>query len=73
LYSKNHKAQVFAGNLEGDPDTIATGCDQTGGCSGGPWVLEFSGFGGYVNGNFSTMVSTEMRKPFTFCSFDVII
>jgi V8-like Glu-specific endopeptidase len=35
---------------------IAVGCDQTGGTSGGPWVVDFSGVDGntnFVNGNNS--------------------
>ena len=38
------------------PYTMGTGCDQTGGCSGGPWIMDFSGQAGasnYVNGHFS--------------------
>jgi hypothetical protein len=38
------------------PMTSGIGCDQTGGTSGGPWVINFSGFGGstnLVNGNNS--------------------
>jgi len=31
------------------PQTIGVGCDQTGGCSGGPWLIDFSGFGGATN------------------------
>lgn len=43
----------------GNPDLPATngvGCDQTGGTSGGPWVVDFSGVGGatnFLNGNNS--------------------
>ncbi|MBC2694410.1 MAG: hypothetical protein HF982_03860 [Desulfobacteraceae bacterium] len=39
-----------------NPSTIGTGCDQTGGCSGGPWIKDFSGEIGecnFLNGNFS--------------------
>jgi V8-like Glu-specific endopeptidase len=32
--------------------TVGTGCDQTPGCSGGPWIMDFLN-GNYVNGNFS--------------------
>lgn len=38
------------------PATIGIGCDQTGGTSGGPWIMNFSGFAGasnYLNGNQS--------------------
>lgn len=28
----------------GDPPTLGIGCDQTGGTSGGPWIVNFSGF-----------------------------
>jgi hypothetical protein len=27
----------------GDPPTIGVGCDQTGGASGGPWIVDYSG------------------------------
>ncbi len=40
--------------FEGAP-TIGTGCDQTPGCSGGPWIMDFSGEAGptnYLNGHF---------------------
>ena len=39
-----------------DPPTIGIGCDQTGGTSGGPWVIDFSGVGestNLLNGNNS--------------------
>ena len=32
--------------------TVGTGCDQTPGCSGGPWIMDFLN-GNYVNGQFS--------------------
>ena len=38
------------------PPTIGIGCDQTGGSSGGPWIIDFSGFAGannFLNGNNS--------------------
>jgi V8-like Glu-specific endopeptidase len=41
----------------GDPPTLGIGCDQTGGTSGGPWVINFSGFqnaqNNLLNGNSS--------------------
>jgi V8-like Glu-specific endopeptidase len=44
----------YAYNAGGSaPSPIGTGCDQTGGTSGGPWVRNYSGVGGnsdYVNG-----------------------
>jgi V8-like Glu-specific endopeptidase len=39
-----------------DPPTIGVGCDQTGGTSGGPWVVDLSGSPGFnnlLNGNNS--------------------
>jgi len=38
------------------PATMGVGCDQTPGCSGGPWIVDYNGLPGpdnYVNGNFS--------------------
>ncbi len=32
-----------------DPPTIGVGCDKTGGTSGGPWLIDFSGVGGATN------------------------
>lgn len=32
-----------------DPQTIGIGCDQTGGSSGGPWLIDYSGVGGATN------------------------
>lgn len=34
------------------PSPIAIGCDQTGGTSGGPWIIQY-GSGNYLNGNMS--------------------
>jgi V8-like Glu-specific endopeptidase len=34
------------------PNPVGVGCDQTGGTSGGPWILAY-GSGYYVNGNMS--------------------
>lgn len=31
------------------PQTIGVGCDKTGGTSGGPWTVDFSGYGGATN------------------------
>jgi hypothetical protein len=43
-----------------DPPTIGVGCDQTGGASGGPWIVDFSGLPtsgekafNFLNGNNS--------------------
>jgi V8-like Glu-specific endopeptidase len=39
-----------------DPKAIGVGCDQTGGASGGPWLIDLNGVGGFsniVNGNSS--------------------
>ncbi|MDY7093848.1 MAG: hypothetical protein SX243_12825 [Acidobacteriota bacterium] len=33
----------------GDPNTIGIGCDNTGGASGGPWIVDRSKFGGSTN------------------------
>jgi V8-like Glu-specific endopeptidase len=33
----------------GDPRTSGVGCDQTGGSSGGPWVLDYTGSPGFNN------------------------
>jgi hypothetical protein len=32
-----------------DPPTMGVGCDQTGGTSGGPWVVDLSGTPGFTN------------------------
>ena len=40
----------------GDPQTIGVGCDMTGGSSGSPWILDWSGNPGqsnFLNGNVS--------------------
>ena len=51
-----------------DPPTIGVGCDQTGGSSGGPWVIDFSGFPGrtnLLNGNISyTYTGLELFSPY---------
>jgi len=33
----------------GDPDTMGIGCDNTGGASGGPWIVDRSKFAGATN------------------------
>jgi V8-like Glu-specific endopeptidase len=48
------------------PATMGVGCDQTGGTSGGPWILGY-GTGNYVNGNMSyryTSYPLEMFSPY---------
>lgn len=56
----------------GGPYTIGVGCDQTPGCSGGPWIVDFSGVAGtnnYVNGNFSyRYISGPLASPLTIYS-----
>ena len=53
-----------------DPWTVATGCDMTGGSSGGPWIMDFSGTSGpsnYLNGNVSyhyVGFGEEMYSPY---------
>ena len=45
-----------------DPPAIGIGCDQTGGASGGPWIVDLSGFGGavnFVNGSNGYKYNTE--------------
>lgn len=44
-------AAAWATNDRGanGPPTMGVGCDQTGGTSGGPWTLDFSGVGGATN------------------------
>ncbi|MFN2233862.1 MAG: trypsin-like serine peptidase, partial [Anaerolineales bacterium] len=52
------------------PSPVAMGCDMTGGSSGGPWILNFSGQAGgtnYLNGNNSyryTMHPQELFSPY---------
>jgi V8-like Glu-specific endopeptidase len=52
------------------PSPIAIGCDMTGGSSGGPWIIDFSGVDGntnYINGNNSyryTGFGEEMYSPY---------
>lgn len=44
----------------------AIGCDMTGGCSGGPWIIQF-GTNNYVNGHNSyrnTSSPQEMKSPY---------
>lgn len=42
--------ETSEGNNQGGPNSIAIGCDMTGGSSGGPWILGFGG-GNWVNGH----------------------
>ena len=57
--SSSHNTNDFSlpdPGFVGDPDTVGTGCDMTGGSSGGPWIKDFSGVAGasnFLNGNVS--------------------
>jgi len=42
--------ETSEGNNDGGPNSIAIGCDMTGGSSGGPWIIGFGG-GNWVNGH----------------------
>jgi V8-like Glu-specific endopeptidase len=51
-----------------DPATIGIGCDMTGGCSGGPWVVGFSGQAGatnYVNGVNSYIYTSQPKALYS--------
>ncbi|HNP88282.1 MAG TPA: hypothetical protein PKK78_19240 [Kouleothrix sp.] len=54
------------------PATQGVGCDMTGGSSGGPWVLAFSGSGGYVNGVNSYKYTTQSGGMFSPYFDDVV-
>jgi V8-like Glu-specific endopeptidase len=50
-----------------DPQTIGVGCDQTGGASGGPWLVDLSGLAGavnFVNGNNSYKYNDEPNNVY---------
>jgi V8-like Glu-specific endopeptidase len=49
--ASSHSRDDNPGCASGQP-TVGAGCDQTPGCSGGPWIMSFL-TGNYVNGNFS--------------------
>jgi hypothetical protein len=56
ICASSHSRDDHPCDLPETPDTIGTGCDQTGGSSGGPWIKDFSGNVGasnYLNGNVS--------------------
>jgi V8-like Glu-specific endopeptidase len=65
-------AASFARNdpLSNFPSPMAIGCDMTGGSSGGPWIIDFSGSPGntnYINGNNSYRylgLGEEMYSPY---------
>lgn len=65
-------AASFARNdpLYSFPSPMAIGCDMTGGSSGGPWIINFSGLSGntnYINGNNSyryTGFGEEIYSPY---------
>ena len=42
--------ETSSGNNDGGPNSIAIGCDMTGGSSGGPWIIGWGG-GNWVNGH----------------------
>jgi hypothetical protein len=60
------------------PNSVAIGCDMTGGSSGGPWILGFGRFGGQPGGNAAlwinghndwrhTAIVNEMASPYYDC------
>jgi hypothetical protein len=56
ICASSHSSDDNPGCPAGSPNTIGAGCDQTGGCSGGPWIKNFAGVSGatnFLNGNFS--------------------
>lgn len=56
---------AYNGTVSGIPP-VAIGCDLTGGCSGGPWVIQFQ-TSNYVNGHNSYRRSDrplEMNSPY---------
>lgn len=46
-----------------DPPTIGIGCDSTGGTSGGPWVVNFSGFLAKQNNLINSVFSYRYTGP----------
>ncbi len=60
-----------------DPPTNGIGCDQTGGASGGPWLLDFSGSPGFnnlVNSNNSyryVCITPECLDQFPFLPLEL--
>jgi len=56
-------------NRFGSPWTNGMGCDQTPGCSGGPWLVKFkpkqSGANNYVNGVFSYFYTAQRKQLFS--------
>lgn len=57
---------AYDGNLNCSPQSVAIGCNQTGGSSGGCWIWRF-GKGNYVNGHNSyhlTGRDEEMKSPY---------
>jgi len=62
------------GNNQGGPNSAASGCDETGGSSGGPWIVSWGlpgqvggGAGNYLNGHqdwYHTDFPTEINSPY---------
>ena len=62
------------GNNQSGPNSLATGCDQTGGSSGGPWIMSWGlpgqiggGAGNWVNGHqdwYHTAFPNEINTPY---------
>lgn len=52
----------------GNPEQLGAGCDQTAGCSGGPWIVHFGGRAGswnLVNGVVSYSYSSRKKQMYT--------
>jgi hypothetical protein len=57
--SSTEETDPFIGGTGSVP--LGIGCDQTGGSSGGGWVIRFGSGGGYVNGHNDYKYSTPSR------------
>ena len=47
----------------GDPPTLGIGCDSTGGTSGGPWIVNFSGYPAKANNLINSVFSYRYTGP----------
>lgn len=64
LMVQTEASYAYPGTVNCNPKPVGIGCDMTGGCSGGPWILRL-GTNNYLNGNNSYRRNTKPEEMFS--------
>jgi V8-like Glu-specific endopeptidase len=75
MYACNSSYAYNSPFYSGGPAPIVVGCDQTGGTSGGPWILSFT-YGNYVNSvnsHRATVRPKELAGPYADSSTPLLL